>query len=63
MNFILGLFNIDFVRNRLETKLNPLKFGWNEGGLSIVTVVEEDQVMQYPVEFLNTIELPGVTPH
>lgn len=30
---------------------------------SIDTVLEENQMTQYSVEFLNTLELPGVSPH
>lgn len=31
--------------------------------LSTNTVIEEDQVVHYPTEFLNSLEIPGMPPH
>ncbi|XP_054269201.1 ATP-dependent DNA helicase PIF1-like [Macrosteles quadrilineatus] len=49
--------------NKINSKIMNIIHGEVKSYLSIDSITEEEQALHYPVEFLNTLELPGIPPH
>ncbi|XP_075225739.1 uncharacterized protein LOC142326892 [Lycorma delicatula] len=58
---ILAANNIDV--NEINFKIQQSLPGNEISFKSIDTVVNTEEVVNYPVEFLNSVDLPGVPPH
>lgn len=58
---LLAVKNIDVnsINNVIQNRINGNPITYK----SIDTIMKEDDVVNYPVEFLNSLELPGIPPH